>query len=310
MKFRLFGKSFGCDFSHCSEFLDFSKSCVPESSDVGNFSKVEISDAISGNFTRLRFSDIHNPSLRFLHRCMSFTLVPMAELCSIATPELKCLFAMVNRIRYTHVANIVNYFKNVNKISRPIECTSMVTWIATNLGCLKMANLAYIEGDVPIPGLHHFVHMHILCEEPNHSLSMLYGLTLQFDRMGEAHRCFTGPPHTHGQAHMEATQQTTTTPQAHTQEPQWDTRYGVATRVTMRVVVTTPLTVTWSLASKPKPPSLLGTLTATLLCSGTLVMGLTRLSTRWKGSDDSSIRWMTLHTCKRRCKPLSTHRPA
>jgi hypothetical protein len=45
-----------------------------------------------------------------------------------------------------------------------------------NLRCPKMANLAYIEGDVPILGLDHFVHTHILHEEPDHSLSMLYDL--------------------------------------------------------------------------------------------------------------------------------------
>jgi hypothetical protein len=39
----------------------------------------------------------------------------------------------------------------------------------------------------------------------------------------------------------------------------------VATRVTMRVVVTTPLIFTPSLASEPKPPPLPGTLTGTLL---------------------------------------------
>jgi hypothetical protein len=83
---------------------------------------------------------------------------------------------------------------------------------------------------------------------------------------------------------------------------------GVATRVTMRVVVTTPLTVTPSLASEPKPPPLPGTLTGMVLWSGTSGMGLTRLSTRWKGSDDSSDGWMTLHTCKQRCKLPSTCR--
>jgi hypothetical protein len=30
-----------------------------------------------------------------------------------------------------------------------------------NIGCPEMANLAYIEGDVPILGLDHFVHVHI-----------------------------------------------------------------------------------------------------------------------------------------------------
>jgi hypothetical protein len=73
-----------------------------------NSNKVEFSDTISGKSTRLRFSDIHNPSLRLLHRWMSFTLFPMVELCSITTAELKCLFAMVNRIKYTLVADIVD----------------------------------------------------------------------------------------------------------------------------------------------------------------------------------------------------------
>jgi hypothetical protein len=43
--------------------------------------------------------------------------------------------------------------------------------------------------------------------------------------MGEAHHSFTGPPSTHGRAHMEAAQQATTTLQAHPHEPQWDTGY-------------------------------------------------------------------------------------
>jgi hypothetical protein len=70
----------------------------------------------------------------------------------------------------------------------------------------------------------------------------------------------------------------------------WDT--GVATQVTRRVVVTTPLTVTRSLASESEPSPLLGTLTGTLLWSSMSIMGLTRLSVWWKGSDDSSDRWM------------------
>jgi hypothetical protein len=116
VKFHLFGKSFGCDFSCFSKLLDFSKSCLPESSAMRNFNKVEFSDAFSRKFTRLRFSDIHNPSLRFLLRWMSFMLFPMLELHFVVTPELKCLFAMVNRIKYTPIANIVDYFNNVHKM--------------------------------------------------------------------------------------------------------------------------------------------------------------------------------------------------
>jgi hypothetical protein len=108
VKFYLFRKSFGCDFSHFSELLDFSKSCLLESSAMRNFNKVEFSDAISEDSTRLRFNDIHNPSLRFLHRWMLFTLFPTVELRFVATTELKCLFAMVNRIKYTPVAGIAD----------------------------------------------------------------------------------------------------------------------------------------------------------------------------------------------------------
>jgi hypothetical protein len=129
-------------------------------------------DAISGKSARLRFSDIHNPSLRFLYRWMSLTLFPMVELCSATTPEPKCLFGMVNRIKYIPVADIVDYFTNVSKILGPIECTSLVTQIAMNLGYM---DLAYTEGDVPVLGLDHFIHMHILHEEPDYSVSMLYG---------------------------------------------------------------------------------------------------------------------------------------
>jgi hypothetical protein len=55
------------------------------------------------------------------------------------------------------------------------SCKKWVLQIAMNLGYPEMAKLAYIEGHVPVLGLDHFVHAHILHEEPNHSLSVLYG---------------------------------------------------------------------------------------------------------------------------------------
>jgi hypothetical protein len=55
---------------------------------------------------------------------------------------------------------------------------------------------------------------------------------------------FVGPPHTRGRAHMEVA-----------------LGMGVAARVTMRVVVTTPLTDTPSLVSELEPPPLPDTLT-------------------------------------------------
>jgi hypothetical protein len=79
VKFCLFGKSFGYDLSHFSELLNFCRSCLPESTTMRNFYKVEFSDTISGKSARHMFSDIHNPCLRFLHRWMSFMFFPMVE---------------------------------------------------------------------------------------------------------------------------------------------------------------------------------------------------------------------------------------
>jgi hypothetical protein len=68
VKFHMFERSFNCDFTQFSKLLDFSRSCLTESVAMRDFNRMEFSDAISGKSSRLRFSDIHNPSLRFLHR--------------------------------------------------------------------------------------------------------------------------------------------------------------------------------------------------------------------------------------------------
>jgi hypothetical protein len=98
----------------------------------------------------------------------------MREMRSVAIAEFRCLYALVRRIKYTPIADIVGYFKEICTMSGSIECTSLVTQIALNLGCEEMANVSNIAGDVPILGLSHFVHTHILHEEHDCSISMLY----------------------------------------------------------------------------------------------------------------------------------------
>jgi hypothetical protein len=197
-----------------------------------NFSAVEFCDEILGKSGRIRFSNIHNPTLNFLHRWLSFTLFPMRELCSITIAEFRCLYPMVRKIQYSPVTNIIDYFKEIRTLIGSIECTSIVTQIALNLGCPEMAHVSYIERDVPILGLDHFVRAHILCEEPDYSISMLYEggskairlpnsvlalhsckqLTLQLGRMGDMCQSYSGPPCTRQRAHMEAAQQDTAAP--------------------------------------------------------------------------------------------------
>jgi hypothetical protein len=298
VKFHLFGKSFGCDFFRFSELLYFSKSCLPESSAIGNFNKVEFSDAIFGKSARLRFSDIHNHSLRLLHRWMSFMLFPMVKLRSVTTPQLKCLFAMVNRIKYTPAADIVDYFKNVHKMSGPIECTSMVPRIAMNLGCLEMPTWPTLRGMYLVLVLsilftctscaRNPIILYLCCmvaRRPDYLtrafdctlLKVLHCSLIGWERCATAsqdHLTLVGEltwrQHIRSPLHCKLT----------LKSPSGTLGMGVATRFTMIVVVITPLKVTPSLASEPEPSPLLGTLTGMLIWSGTSVMGLTRLSTR------------------------------
>jgi hypothetical protein len=172
--FPLFRRRYECAYPQFSKHMDFFSSRLLESPTIVNFDRLEFSDEISRKSSRIRFSDIHNPTLRFLHRLLSFTLFLMRELCSISVVEFRCLYATVLRIKYNLVAHIINYFKEICTVSGPIECTSLVTRIVLNLGCEEMANVSYISGDVPILGLSHFVHAHILHKELDRSISMLY----------------------------------------------------------------------------------------------------------------------------------------
>jgi hypothetical protein len=175
-------------------------------------------------------------------------------------------------------------------------CTSMVTRIAMNLGCPEMANLAYIEGMYLILVLailftriscaRNPIILYLCCMVARRSgyLTRAFDCTLvkvlHYSLIGwerhaiasQDHLTLTGElawrEHSRPRPHRRLT----------LRSPNGTLGMGVATQVTMRVVVITPLMVTPSLASKLEPLPLLDTLTRTLLWSGTSVMGLTRLS--------------------------------
>ena len=131
------------------------------------------------------------------------------------------------------MAEIVDHFKEIRTLLGPIECTSLVTRIALNLGCPQMTHVSYIGGDVPTLGLPHFVHTHMLCEEPDSSNSMLYAggtkvvrlpnpalrlysyrsLILQDAWLEDARHSYSGPPRTRSRSCREAAERERATTQ-------------------------------------------------------------------------------------------------
>jgi hypothetical protein len=144
----------------------------------------------------------------------------------------------------------------------PIECTSMVTQISMNLGCPKMANLAYIEG------MYLFLVLTILftCISCTRNPIILYPCCMVVRRSGYLSRPFDyilvkvlhcslirRERHaTASQDHLalagELIWRQHSRPRLQRRltlrSPNGALGMGLATRVTMRVVVTIPLTVT------------------------------------------------------------------
>jgi hypothetical protein len=73
-------------------------------------------------------------------------LFPMLELRSVTTPELRSLFAMVHRIKYTHVADIVDYFKNVHKCRDPSSVPPWSLGLPQILGVRKWPTWPTLRG--------------------------------------------------------------------------------------------------------------------------------------------------------------------
>ena len=89
---------------------------------------------------------------------------------SVKIAELKCLYDMASKVRYTLVYDLVAHLSEVHTMVGSAECTR----IAENLGCLEGAPLSYIEGEIPTLGIGHFHQAQILQEGSDGTISMLY----------------------------------------------------------------------------------------------------------------------------------------
>ena len=59
--------------------------------------------------------------------------------------DLKLLYAMVKRRKVSPVKFVMNQWKDVFDLMGDVECTSLVTRIAQNLGLLSNASISYID---------------------------------------------------------------------------------------------------------------------------------------------------------------------
>ena len=82
-----------------------------------------------------------------MHKWLTITLFPRDDVRPVRNDELLILYAMVNKIKISPAQALVKQWLSNFKMTGPIECTSLITRIATCIGALEGNSIPFIEGD-------------------------------------------------------------------------------------------------------------------------------------------------------------------
>ena len=127
--------------------LGFDAQCVVDVDfAIQDFDKTKFWREISRktDFFHPRTNDIHNPTLRFMHKWLGKTLFPRNDTRTIRTYDLKLMYAMAKRKKVSPVKFMMNQWLEVFTLVGDIECTSLVTQIATNMGLMQRSFVSLI----------------------------------------------------------------------------------------------------------------------------------------------------------------------
>lgn len=178
--FRLFGQQYTITWKQFSTLLGFNQGCYLELNGAcEDFDRLGFWKEIasSSDASLPRTNNIHNPTLRFMHRWLAMTLFPRLDIHTIRVDEMKLLYAMINRIHVSPIKCMLEYWLGIFRRGGDVECTSLITRIARNLGLLDTALINYISTNRPTLEFDHFIHAHIMRIE-NGSLIMTYLIML------------------------------------------------------------------------------------------------------------------------------------
>ena len=83
-------------------------------------------------YTQPRCNDIHHPTLCLMHKWIALMCFPRDDVWTVRMDELRILYAMVNKIKIAPVQEMVRQWLGNFRMTRPVECTSLVTRITTS----------------------------------------------------------------------------------------------------------------------------------------------------------------------------------
>ena len=101
-------------------------------------------------------------------------MFPRPDARPVRIDDLKLLYAVVKRAKVSPVKFIVCHWLEVFNLTGDIECTSLVTRIAQNLGLLNNASVSYIIEECLYIDFEYFRQAHMLKKKNDGQLVMMY----------------------------------------------------------------------------------------------------------------------------------------
>ena len=105
-----------------------------------------------------------------MHKWLAFSLFPRDDIRPVRNDELKILYAMVKKIKISPVKPMIAQWLENFRMTGPIECTSLITRIAANVGALAGKTCSYIQTPRVLINEAYLVQGHILKHAADQSL--------------------------------------------------------------------------------------------------------------------------------------------
>lgn len=109
-----------------------------------------------------------------MHKWVALTCFPRDDVRTVRMDELRILYAMVNKIKIAPVQKMVRQWHGNFRMIGPVECTSLVTRIATSLGVLNWARFTVITTPRQSIDLAYLVQGHTLKSAPDGSIVFFF----------------------------------------------------------------------------------------------------------------------------------------
>ena len=109
-----------------------------------------------------------------MHKWLTITLFPRDDVRHVHNDELLILYAMVNKIKISPAQALVKQWLSNFKMTGPIECTSLITRIATHVRALEGNSIPFIEGGRTYIDESYLIQGHTLKRGPDDSLIFLF----------------------------------------------------------------------------------------------------------------------------------------